>query len=74
MSVRAENSTAPSIARVTAVDLGKQLSCSSRHVRRLSDRGAMPTPVRLGGLVRWERNAIERWIAADCPAVARLSD
>jgi len=73
MSVRAEIST-PAPTLLSADDLAKQLSCSPRHVRRLSDRGAMPTPVRLGGLVRWERSAIERWIAAGCPAVARLSD
>jgi len=74
MSVRPENPTAPSLALITADEVARQLSCSPRHVRRLSDRGAMPTPVRLGGLVRWERNAIERWIAAGCPAVSQLCD
>jgi len=72
MSLRAEISTTPSLALVTADDLAKQLSCSPRHVRRLSDRGAMPTPIRLGGLVRWERSAIERWIASGCPVVAHI--
>lgn len=43
------------------------LSCSTRHVRRLADRGAMPQPVRLGGLVRWDREAIQRWIGEGCP-------
>ena len=44
------------------------LSCSTRHVRRLADRGAMPQSVRLGSLVRWCRTEIEAWIAAGCPS------
>jgi predicted DNA-binding transcriptional regulator AlpA len=43
--------------------------CSTRHVYRLSDAGKMPRPVKLGALVRWNRSAIEAWIAAGCPAV-----
>ena len=27
--------------------------CSPRHVYRLSDRAAMPRPIRIGALVRW---------------------
>ena len=45
------------------------LNCSHRHVYRLSDEGRMPAPVRLGGLVRWNRKAVLDWIAAGCPAV-----
>jgi excisionase family DNA binding protein len=44
-----------------------QLTVSERHVRRLLDAGAMPTPVRLGTLLRWRRQAIVDWIAAGCP-------
>lgn len=47
------------------------LNCSARHVYRLSDAGKMPAPLKLGSLVRWNRTAIEDWIAADCPAVRR---
>jgi len=42
--------------------------CSPRHVYRLSDRGAMPAPLRLGALVRWDLDEIDRWIAAGCPS------
>lgn len=42
------------------------LSCSPRHVYRLSDAGRMPPPVRLGALVRWSRQSLEEWIAAGC--------
>jgi len=74
MSPRAEIATQPEAALLTVDDVAGQLVCSPRHVRRMSDRGAMPTAVRLGGLVRWERIAIERWIAKGCPAVAGLRD
>ena len=46
------------------------LTCSARHVYRLSDAGLMPAPIRLGSLVRWSREAILEWIAAGCPPVA----
>jgi len=44
------------------------LGCSARHVYRLADRGAMPRPVKLGGLVRWCRAALEIWVADGCPS------
>ena len=44
------------------------LSCSQRHVRRLSsDTGKMPLPVKIGALLRWNRNELEVWIAQGCP-------
>ena len=53
--------------------VAKLLGCSSRHVRRLSDGGRMPAPLKLGALVRWRATAIEEWISAGCPAVRRVS-
>jgi excisionase family DNA binding protein len=44
------------------------LACSVRHVRRLTDAGRLPPPVRIGALVRWPRRAIEDWVGAGCPA------
>jgi excisionase family DNA binding protein len=44
------------------------LHCSTRHVYRLSDAGRMPTPVRLGALVRWPANVIEAWVKSGCPS------
>jgi excisionase family DNA binding protein len=52
-----------------AVSVADLCSCSVRTVRRLSDAGRMPRPVRLGQLVRWRRAELEAWIAAGCPAV-----
>ena len=44
------------------------LSCSSRHVFRLTEAGKMPKPVRLGSLVRWSQVSIQSWIEAGCPS------
>jgi excisionase family DNA binding protein len=43
------------------------LACSPRHVYRLADAGRMPPPLKLGSLVRWERQTVEDWVRAGCP-------
>ena len=43
------------------------LTCSTRHVYRLSDAGRMPRPLKLGALVRWRRAEVEAWIEDGCP-------
>lgn len=53
---------------LTAQALATRLCCSERHIYRLAARGALPTPVRLGGLVRWRSVDIDRWIEEGCPA------
>lgn len=55
----------PALLDVRAV--AAMLGCSPRHVYRLVDSGRMPKPVKLGGLVRWCRVALEIWIADGCP-------
>jgi len=45
------------------------LSCSKRHVYRLSDSGRMPRPIKLGQLVRWRRAALMDWLRDGCPPV-----
>ncbi|MBI4583927.1 MAG: helix-turn-helix domain-containing protein [Planctomycetes bacterium] len=57
----------PAAALLSVRAVGALLSCSERHVRRLSLSGRMPQPVRIGSLVRWRREEIEEWIAAGCP-------
>ena len=42
------------------------LGCSGRHVRRMSDEGWMPKPVKLGALTRWRRAEIIRWVESGC--------
>lgn len=49
--------------------VSKLLGCSARHVYRLSDGGQMPPPVKLGSLVRWNRDTLTGWIAGGCQPV-----
>lgn len=42
-------------------------NCSASTVRRLADSGRMPKPVKVGRLIRWQRVAVEEWIANGCP-------
>lgn len=60
-----KNPQAPVLLDVKAV--AQMLACSPRHVYRLSDAGKMPPIIRVGALVRWNRVALEEWIAAGCP-------
>ena len=50
-----------------AVDqLALLLNCSKRHIYRLTDSGRMPSPVRLGSLVRWRQSDIDEWVTGGC--------
>ena len=49
------------------------LRCSARHIWRLSDRGKMPRPCKIGALCRWDRAAVERWVAEGCPPVRKAA-
>lgn len=48
------------------------LSCSARHVYRMSDAGAMPRSRHVGALVRWSRAEIEHWVADGCPRIRQV--
>ena len=66
-SIGREWSSAVSAVMLTIDDVAKLLQCSSRQVYRLSNAERMPRPVRLGSLVRWNRQALEVWISEGCP-------
>lgn len=53
---------------LTTANVADMLACSTKTIYRLNDRGAMPRPVRLGGILRWHRPRIEQWIAEGCPS------
>ena len=61
--------TVPEVAEICGV--------APETVRRLTDRGAMPQPVRLGRAVRYredgtdETKAIEPWVEAGCPDLSK---
>jgi excisionase family DNA binding protein len=59
---------APALLDVRAVTA--LLGCSPRNVYRLADRGAMPSPIKLGAaLVRWRRQDLDAWLAGGCRPV-----
>lgn len=51
------------------VAVASLLGVSPRHVYRLADGGRMPAPLKLGGSRRWDREAVNDWIAAGCPVI-----
>lgn len=56
--------SADSVDRLLDVNAVADLcSCSVRHIRRLTDAGEFPSPVKLGRLVRWRRQDVRSWIA-----------
>jgi excisionase family DNA binding protein len=58
-------------AMLDVQDVAGLLKCSRRHVYRMADAGRMPAPIKLGALVRWDRDVLIRWIADGCPPVRR---
>jgi excisionase family DNA binding protein len=66
MDANRKNNAQP--AMLTVHHVARMLNCSARTVYRLTDAGRMPRPVKLGALVRWPRDVIERWIADGCPS------
>ena len=58
-----ETSTIPLL---TIREVAAWLACSTRKVHRLRDFKQMPSSLKVGGSVRWERQAIEAWIARGC--------
>ena len=48
-------------------DVARLLMCSSRTVRRVAEAGRMPKPVRIGTLLRWNREQIRDWVRQGCP-------
>ncbi len=49
-----------------AGDIAAKLKTSEKTVRRWADSGAMPKPIRLGRIVRWNAQVIDDWIAGGC--------
>ena len=56
---------------MTVQDVAERLNCSSRLIYSMKSYGRMPLPIKLGKLVRWNRDAIEKWIADGCPSHAK---
>ncbi len=49
------------------------LDCSPSHVRRMSDAGEFPKPVKVGRLTRWREDTIAEWIKKGCKPLRKAS-
>lgn len=47
---------------LTVGDLAELLRVPTKSVYRMHSRGDLPRAKRIGGLLRWEPSAIERWL------------
>jgi len=52
---------------VTADEVAELLGVSRAHVWRLHSSGRLPSPVRFGRAVRWDRQMLALWLAAGAP-------
>lgn len=52
---------------VGAAQLGKLLGLGLRTIRGMDAAGKLPTPIRLGGSVRWRVAEIEAWLSLGAP-------
>ena len=56
---------------LTVNEVAERLRVGRRTVYRWTDAGLMPRPLKLGSLVRWRADELDRWIAGGCPKVRR---
>lgn len=50
--------TNPSCQLLSAKELAKMLSLSKRQIHRLNSCHRLPAPIRIGGSIRWDLDAI----------------
>ena len=63
------DNTQPASQFLDIVALAEQLQVSRTTVKRWHKSGTMPAGIRIGPrLLRWDREQIQRWIEAGCPA------
>ena len=53
---------------------GALVGASGRAWRRWNAAGLVPTPVRIGGSVRWDVSELRLWITARCPSRVRWTE
>lgn len=52
---------------ITPCQLAAMLQVSKRTLWRMLSAKLLPAPVRVGGIVRWRIEEIDRWISGGCP-------
>lgn len=51
---------------ISASTFAKMLEISKRTLQRLQSKGELPSPVRLGGSIRWRLDIVNEWIENGC--------
>jgi excisionase family DNA binding protein len=64
MTIAAASAVNPVLLDIRAV--AQLLCCSPRHVARLADAHRLPSPVKLGRLIRWRRADLDAFLANCC--------
>lgn len=59
---------------LTARDVAEYLNVSPNTIRRMAERGDLPKPIKIGGVVRWDINAIDRLLDAKSGARGQYAD
>lgn len=67
MKTRIQPATRAASSMLRINEVADLLGCSVRHVYRLYNSSRMPKPIKLGQLVRWNRDSLDDWIDAGCP-------
>ena len=52
---------------ISAKTLGQMLSLSKRQIFRLNSCGKIPSPIKIGGSVRWDESTIAQWLKSGAP-------
>ncbi len=52
---------------LTVEDVAKLLRISKRTVWRMRSANRIPSPIKIGGVIRWRAKEIELWIQQGCP-------
>ena len=55
---------------VNLTEVAEHFDVSRRTILRMIERGEIPQPCRVGRQLRWSVDAINQWVADNCPASA----
>ncbi len=67
MPAQPSNSQEVAPLLISVQTVAKMLGISTRSVWRLHSAGKFIAPVRIGALVRWRHDDVERWVSDGCP-------
>lgn len=68
-TLNSTDSTAPpGAAMLTSNEVARLLKVSMRTLWRMHSGGRIPKAIRIGGVVRWSSEVIQKWIAEGCPS------